>query len=57
MPLSPSVIQEGFEGTLNLFELGQDNKYKFVRVVTEIPSFWTYKLQTHSWYPPTLETR
>jgi hypothetical protein len=52
--LSPSVIVRR-EGTLNLYELGSNNKYHLVRVVKEIPSNWTYKLQTHSWYPPTLD--
>ena len=39
----PSLIQSGIGGALNLFELGTDNKYHFVRVVNEIPLNWTYK--------------
>jgi hypothetical protein len=43
MQQSHTLIQSGIGGALNLFELGPDNKYHFVRVVNEIPLNWTYK--------------
>ena len=42
MPQSPILIQKGIGGVFNLFKLGSDNKYHFVRVVTEIPLDWKY---------------
>jgi hypothetical protein len=42
MSQSPILIQKGIGGVFNLFKLGSDNKYHFVRVVTEIPLDWKY---------------
>ena len=50
----PILIQSGIGGALNLFELGPDNKYHFVRVVNEIPLNWTYKPPHHPPLPKEL---
>ena len=52
MPQSPTLIQKGLGGVFNLFKLGTDKKYHFVRVVTEIPLDWKYNPPQITIEPP-----